>query len=337
MRVLVLSHLEYTPPRDISTAPVRGSEYWRTEYDVLEALATLGHETKILGALSELTDVRECLQDWKPKVVFNLMEEFGGEGVYMPYVLGYLQLKRVSFTGCNPASLLLADNKALAKKILRYHRIPVPGFAVFPRGRRVHRPRRLGFPLIVKSATAHGSAGISQASVVDSDAKLVDRVAFIHDVIETDAMVEEFIAGREIYVGVIGNNRLETFPFWELHIENLAEGSVRIATSKAKFDPDYQETRGIHTGPAKKLPPETVDRMGKLCKRVYRVLGLTGYARMDFRISPEGKVYLLEPNPNPDLAEDEDFADAALAAGIDYQTLIRRILNLALRYRATWG
>ena len=127
------------PPKDVSTAPVRGSEYWRTEYDVLEALATLGHQTKILGGLSELTDVRECLQDWKPKVVFNLMEEFRGEGIYMPYVLGYLQLKRVAFTGCNPAGLLLADNKALAKKILRYHRIPVPDFTVFPRGRRVHR------------------------------------------------------------------------------------------------------------------------------------------------------------------------------------------------------
>ncbi len=192
----------------------------------------------------------------------------------------------------------------------------------------------MSFPLIVKSATAHGSEGIAQASVVTSEDKLKERVEFIHAKLQTDAMVEEYIEGREFYVGVLGNHRLRAFPIWEIQFGNLPEGSPRIATSKVKWDRKYQKKRDIETDAAKNLPAGIEERMRKLCKRVYRILGLCGYARMDFRLTEDGKIYLLEPNPNPDLGRGEDFARSAQAEGVEYEELIQRVLNLGLRYQA---
>ncbi|MCZ6918631.1 MAG: ATP-grasp domain-containing protein [Gemmatimonadetes bacterium] len=332
-RVLVLTHQRVELPESVKGLTEKDKAPWKTEYDVVTALKKLGHETKLLGGAQELADIRTTLSEWKPNITFNLMEEFRGEGIYVPYVLGYLQLMRQPFTGCNPIGLQLADDKALTKKLLRYHRIPAPDFAVFFRGRKNRRPRRLSFPLIVKSSTEHGSMGIAQASLVTNDEKLAERVEFIHAQLGTDAMAEEYIEGRELYAGVLGNQRLETFPVWEMRFENLAEGAPRIATERIKWDLDYQKKRGIKTGAAKGLPEGTDERVWKLCRRIYRILGLNGYARMDFRLTEDGKLSLLEPNPNPDLAKNEDFARSAKAAGIPYEQLVRRILNLGLRRR----
>jgi D-alanine-D-alanine ligase len=331
-RVLILTHQQYAPPEPGVTLSKEEIAPVRTEHSVSAALASLGHEVRILGGLADLTHVRDVISEWKPHVAVNLMEEFGGEGIYVPYVLGYLELMRVPFTGCNPTGLMLADDKELMKKLLRYHRIPAPAFAVFSRGRTVRRPRRLEFPLIVKSATAHGSVGIAQASLVTSDEKLAERVQFIHEHVQTDAMAEQYIEGRELYLGVLGNRRLETFPVWEMHFKNLADGAPRIATARIKWDTSYQKERGITTGRAKNLPDGVEAHVVRLCRRVYRMLGLSGYARMDFRLADDGRLFLLEPNPNPDLAKDEDFADAAQAAGIPYNKLIQRVLSLGIRY-----
>ena len=336
LRVLILSHQDFELPDDISKLSDKGIAPWKTDYDVVTALEELGHEARTLGAINDVASVRKTLQEWKPHIVFNLLEEFRGEGFYVPYLLGYLQLARQPFTGCNPSSLLLADNKSMTKKILRYHRIPVPDFAVFPLGRKIRRPKRLSFPLIVKSTIEHGSVGISQASIVNSDEKLEERVHFVHTNIQTGAVAEQYIEGRELYVGVLGNRRLETFPIWEMVFENLPEGTVPIATAKVKWDSEYQQRGGIKTGAAKDLPDDAKNRLRRISKRVYRILGLNGYARMDFRLTEDGKVYLLEPNPNPDLAYDDEFASAAKAAGMDYEALIQRILNLGRRYSREW-
>lgn len=332
-RVLVLTHQRVELPESVKGLTQKDKAPWKTEYDVVTALKKLGHETKLLGGARELADIRTTLSEWKPNITFNLMEEFRGEGIYVPYVLGYLQLMRQPFTGCNPIGLQLADDKALTKKLLRYHRIPAPDFAVFSRDRKIRRPRRLSFPLIVKSSSEHGSMGIAQASLVTNDEKLAERVEFIHGQLRTDAMAEEYIEGRELYAGVLGNQRLETFPVWEMRFENLAEGAPRIATERIKWDLDYQKKRGIKTGAAKGLSEGTAERVWKLSRRVYRILGLNGYARMDFRLTEDGRLSLLEPNPNPDLAKDEDFAQSAKAAGIPYEQLVRRILNLGFRRR----
>jgi D-alanine-D-alanine ligase len=332
MRVLLLTHQQFDPPDSLDGLSDKEIAPWKTEYDVLAALEQLGHEIRILGAVTELPAIRKELESWKPAVAFNLLEEFRGEEFHVPFVLGYLRLMRLPFTGCNPASLLMVDDKPLTKKVLRYHRIPVPDFAPFPRGRKPKRPPRLGFPLIVKSSTMHGSVGIAQSSVVDDDDALEERVRYVHESLGTEAIAEQYVEGRELYVGMIGNRRLETLPVWEMHFDKLPTGSHAIATQSVKWDLDYQDRHRIRTGPAHNLPPETAAAIERLSRRVYRILGLNGYARMDFRLRPDGRLFLLEANPNPDLAHDEDFADSAHARGIPYDRLIRRILNLGLRH-----
>ena len=241
---------------------------------------------------------------------------------------------RLPYTGCNPRGLMLAHHKGLAKMIARHHRIAVPAFATFPIGRKVRRPRRLNFPLIVKSLTEEGSVGIAQASIVRDDDALVDRVAFVHRTLNTDAIAESYIDGREVYVGVIGNGRLQTFTPWELNFGTLRDGAPRIATGRIKWDDEYQKQIDLTTGPAADLPaagsPHDVTR---LAKRTYRALQLSGYARLDFRLDAAGKPWLLEANPNPQLMYGEDFAESAEHAGVAYGPLLQKIVNLGLRYR----
>jgi D-alanine-D-alanine ligase len=333
-RILVFTSQDYEHSKSKSEFQDRPTFEWKSEFDVITTLEKLGYQTRALSDVSEFGDIRMVLNAFDPHLVFNLLEEFRGEGIYVPYVLGYLELHHFPFTGCNPYGLVVCDNKSLLKKILRYHRIPVPESALFGRGRTARRlPRRLRFPAIVKSASMHGSVGIAQASVVTSDEKLRERVDFIHDHVQTDAVVEEYIEGRELYAGVLGNQRLQVFPVWEMRFGNLPEGTRPIATGKVKWDEEYQDKLKIRTGAAKNLPEGIAVRIERYCKKAYRALGLSGYARMDFRLTDDGRLFLLEPNPNPDLNKDEDFAQAAKAAGIDYVALIQRIVSLAFRYR----
>jgi D-alanine-D-alanine ligase len=228
---------------------------------------------------------------------------------------------------------MLARDKGLSKKLLAYHRIAVPDFHVFQVGRKVRRPKRLSFPLIVKSTTHEASTAISQASVVEDDTKLAERVRFIHATLGTDAIVERFIEGRELYVGIIGNQRLQVFPIWELLFTKMPDELWHIATDRVKWSRDYQQKRGIKTAAAKNLPDGLAEHIQHMCKRIYRTLDLSGYARIDLRLDEQGKVYVLEANPNPQLAYGEDFAESAERAGIAYPELLNRIVNLGLRWR----
>ncbi len=335
-RVLVLMHESLVPPDDIEGHSPREVAEWKTEYDVVVGLSNLHHEVRPLGVSSDLGVIREAIENWRPHIAFNLLEEFHGVTLYDQHVVSYLELMQQPYTGCNPRGLLLARDKALCKKILSYHRIAVPDFAVFPKGKVVRRSKRLHFPLLVKTATEEASLGISQASIVSSDEKLRDRVAFVHEQLGVDALVEEYVDGRELYVGVLGNQRLSTFPIWEMLFTNMPEGVAHIATAKVKWDAKYQERNGITTEAAKDLPNGLEERLPRLCKRIYRILGLSGYARLDFRLNEEGKVYLLEVNPNPNLAYGEDFSESAERIGIGYEELLQRLLNLGLSYQAHW-
>jgi D-alanine-D-alanine ligase len=225
--------------------------------------------------------------------------------------------------------LVLARGKDLSKTLVHHRRIAVPAFAVFPMRRKVKRPTRLALPLIVKSLNEDGSHGISQASVVDTDEKLAERVAFIHERIETAAIAEQFIEGRELYVSVLGNNRLRALPVWELKFGTM--GGDHIATEKVKHDTSYQERVGIVDGPAKGLAPDVAARIQRTAKRIYRTLGLDGYARIDFRLAADGTPYFIEANPNPEIAKSQEFATAAQHDGLDYPGLLHRILALGIR------
>jgi D-alanine-D-alanine ligase len=337
LRVLVLLHPDLMPPDSLEGRSEQEINEWKTEYDVVSTLRAAGHEVRPLGVEDELKPIRDEIESWKPDVVFNLLEQFHGEAVYDQNVASYLELLRVPYTGCNPRGLVLARGKDLSKKLLIYHRIPLPAFAVFPPRRKVRRPPRLGFPLIVKSLNEDASYGISQASVVDSDEKLAERVTFIHERIGTAAIAEHYIEGRELYVGVLGNERLRVLPIWELEFGSLPQGARAIATEKAKHNLEYQQRHDIVVGPAKDLAPQLVASIERAAKRIYRTLELDGYARIDFRLSSDGIPYYIEANPNPEIARVEEFASAALHAGIEYPELIQRILALGISRAGTRG
>src|SRR3989454_11097907 len=244
----------------------------------------MGHEVFPVGLRSDLEVIAKAREEHKPQIVFNLLEDFEGQALYDQHVVSYLELVKQPYTGCNPRGLTIAHDKALAKKILSYHRIAVPGFAVFAMGQKVVRPGRLKFPLLVKSVVEEGSVGISQASVVSDDQKLAERVEFIHRQTNSHAIAEQYIEGREIYVSVIGNRKLQTYTPWELTITNLPDGALNIATGRLKWNPDYQKKVGLVTKPAD-LPPEVQRKVERLSKRIYRLLSLSGYARMDYRLT----------------------------------------------------
>jgi len=207
---------------------------------------------------------------------------------------------------------------------------------VFRRGARFHVPRKLHFPLFVKSTVEDASLGIAQASVVEDAARLKERIAFVHEQVKSDALVEEFIEGRELYVGVMGNERLTRLPVWEMVFGSMPDSLAAIATRKVKWDKRYQAKYGITTHAAADLPPQVLTALDRLSRRIYRALGMSGYARMDFRVTPQGQVYVLEANANPNLETAEDFAESARAAGTPYGDLLERLMDLGLKYRAQW-
>jgi D-alanine-D-alanine ligase len=333
LRVLALVHQHLIPPDKIEEGTDIISAPWRTEYDVISTLTAMGHEVKALGVHDDLGEIRRLSTEWKPHVAFNLLEGFDDVVIFDQNVVSHLELLKLPYTGCNSRGLLLARDKSLAKKLLAYHRIRVPEFEVFRAGRPVRRPKRLAFPLMVKSLTEEASIGISQASVVDSDEKLKERVAFVHESIGTAAIVEQYIEGRELYVGILGNQTLQALPVWELFFTNMPEGSKRIATDRVKWSVKYQKKYGIDSGMATELAEGQGERIQHLCKRAYRALELNGFARVDLRMDAAGNAWVIEANPNPQIARGEDFAASAEKIGISYETLLQRIINLGLRWQ----
>ncbi len=330
LRILLLTSTELVPPDSIKGLSDAELAHFKTDYDVMAALHNLGHRVEVVGLDREIDVLRDAVREHTPHVVFNILEQFDGRPELVSHVLGYLELIRQPYTGCGPVGMMFSQDKALQRKILRHHRIHVPEYTIIPISAAIRRPKRLGFPLIVKSLTEHGSYGISQASIVHDDDRLAERVAFVHEQLGTDAIAEQYIDGRELYLGILGNRRLETLPIWELSFRNLPEGAPSIATEKVKWDLRYQKAAGVTTGPAD-LTPEQARHILRMCKRAYRALDQTGYARMDMRMEPSGKVYLIESNPNPQLSFGEDFAESAEAAGLAYERLLQRIVNLGLR------
>ena len=336
LRILVLMHESLVPPDSIEGMSEKDYEEIKTEYDVVQALRKAGHEVRPLGLYDKLADLREAISEWKPDIAFNLLEEFQGIAAYDQHVVAFLELLRQPYTGCNPRGLMISRDKVLSKQILTYHRIPTPQFAVFRKGRRYRIPKKLKYPLFVKSTSEDASLGISQASIVHDVAKLKERIEFIHEQTHSDALVEEYIEGRELYVGVLGNEQLRTFPVWELDFGTLGEVQSAIATRRVKWDPKYQDKHGIKPQAAPGLTDAQQTQLEKLSKRIYRALGLNGYARMDFRFRPDGTAFCLEANANPNLSHDEDFAQSALSVGIQFDELLERIVRLGLNYQTAW-
>jgi D-alanine-D-alanine ligase len=329
-KVLVLFGSAGTPPADQDFTKEFKTDDFAAEAHVIAALKKLGHEVRTLGVWDEASMIIDEIKANPPDVVFSLTEHFNEVSAYDRNVVGLLEMLGVPYTGSSPTGLTLCKNKGMAKELLAYHKIRVPNFAVYSPGANIKRPSRLKFPLFIKPAEDEASYGISQASFVEDDAALEERVRFIHERWNQPALVEEYIDGREIYVSLLGNDKLKVLPFREVIFGEIPEGQPRFSTFKAKWDDAYRKRWGIQNIFAEPFPNGTNQKIAKICKSVYRALRIRGYGRIDLRVTPAGEIVVLEANPNPNLDRDDEFAQSAIKAGIRFPRVVQRILKLAL-------
>ena len=332
-RVLMAFDIPYKVARDYDYAEeFANPDGHYTENDVYQALLANGYEVKRLGLFNDIRPLLEEVESFKPDVIFNLVDHFSEVTQWDKNVAALFEMLKVPYTGASSAALHLCNDKALCKKIMRYHRVRVPRFHTFYRGRKVWLPKTIKLPCIVKPLNEEASRGISLASVVKDEKAFMERVAMIHDSMKQDAIVEEYIEGRELYVSILGDRLLRMLPPREMHFGRLPEGEPRIATYKAKWDDAYRERWGITDNTfAGDIDKELEQRLNDVCKRAYRALNIRSYARFDLRVTPAGQVYVIEPNVNPCIARNDEFAQSAEKVGIDYNALIRRIVRQALK------
>ncbi len=336
MRILVLfdMHRPVGPDETFSLHALRKHEEKPTEADVIACLRKLGHEVEQLAVYDTVKAVFDKIEAFKPEVVFNLCETFFSDRANEPNIPALLELMKVPYTGAGPDALMLCKDKALAKKLLSFHRVRVARFVVSSRERPLKRLPRFSFPAFVKPIGEESSDGIARASLAKNAEEALDRARFLHERFESDALVEEYVDGRELYLGVLGNKRLTVFPPRELFFEHegSTEDAPKFATAKAKWDDGYRKKWKIRNGPAGPLPQGLERRLAELARRVYRILNIRGLGRIDVRLSTAGEVVVIEANPNPSLAQEDDFAQAAAQVGIGYEALIQKILENAQRW-----
>lgn len=331
MKVLVLFDLSrpVQPNETFTPEVLRDKEDRPTEVDVMTCLAKLGHEVDMLAVYEGVSDIVDKIRSFAPDVVFNLCESFFNDRAKEPNIPALLELMRVRYTGANPEALMLSKDKALAKTVLVYHHIRVPRFVLSRRTCPLRRLRQFLFPAFVKPLGEESSDGIAKASFARNEEEAIERARFIHERLGCDAMIEEYIEGRELYVSVLGDRRLTVFPPRELFFGRMPESEPRFATFKAKWDDAYRANWGIHNGPAAPFSDGIEKKVSNLARRVYNLLKIQSLGRIDLRLTPAGELVFIEANPNPSLAQEDDFAQSAAAAGMSYESLIQRLLDSA--------
>jgi D-alanine-D-alanine ligase len=329
LRVLLIVRKDLVPRNSLRGAR---NVAWRTEYDVRNGLRALGHEVRVLAIDDDAHPIVDALREWRPAVVFNLVLDLRAHHVDESHIVSALELCRAQYTGCDARALMLTQDKAVAKRLLASHGIPTPRFEVCSRGN-AGRAALLSYPLIVKPASGGGSAGIAQRSVVKSERALRSRLAALHDADGADAIVEEYVDGRELTIGVLGNGRPATLPIWETFFRGWPADTPRIATYSVKWSPGYRRKRRVTSGPATNLPDAKRREIADVAARVHRAFGLSGFARIDLRLDVTSTPFVIDVNPNPDVGFREDFARSAKHAGIDGPALLQKIVDLALRRR----
>ena len=329
LKVLLLVDLISKPPQDYDYTEYLAVKEWKSEADVVNVLKKLGHEVKVFGIHNDIISLVSEIQENPPDLAFNLCEAFDGRREYEPNIIALLEMMKLKYTGAGSTALHICKDKGLTKQILSYHRIHVPRFIVFRKLKPFKSLKKFTYPAFIKPLGLEASEGIAQMSFVNNEKDALDRVRFIHDRFDVDAIVEEYIDGREIYVGILGNEKLVAFPPRELFFKSVPEGEPKIATFKAKWDKEYRSRWGIKSGLAKDIPEKTQEKMFALCKKVYHLFQMKGYGRIDLRLQPNGEFVFLEANPNPAIASDEDFALSAKQAGWSYEDLIEKLIALS--------
>jgi len=331
MKILILFDLACRLDPNETLSPERLKEEQRpTEAEVMESLVRLGHSVETLAVFDNVTHIVEKLNTCLPDVVFNLCESFHHNRAHEPNIPALLELMKVRYTGSGPDALMLCKDKAITKKVLAYHHLRVPGFVVSHRQSPLRRLKRFKFPAFVKPCSEESSDGISKASFARDEREAIERAQFIHQKFDCDALIEEYIDGRELYIGVLGSRRLTVLPPREVFFDNMPADVPRFATYHAKWNDAYRKKWGITNGAAQELPPGVERDLRKIARNVYGWLKIRGCGRLDVRLTSEGELFVIEVNPNPSLSQDEDFAQSAAAAGMDYDALITTILSLAM-------
>ena len=336
MKILVITDYPNPPPQGDHTE-ILDLEPWKCERNVADALRGLGHEVRVFGIHDQIDPLIAEVRGHPPDIVFNLAEAFAHDREHEASIAGLLEMLGVAYTGCRPASLTICRHKAFTKRILSPHRIRVPGSILFTIGQSKRSLHPLKFPVFVKPLGLEGSDGIAQSSFAETAEACMERVRFLHENLRTDALVEEYIDGRECYSGVIGVDRLRVLPLREMVFTKFPEERPKFATFKAKWDEPFRKRWGIENKFAADLPDGLERKIARLSRTTFRALQLEGYARIDLRITPENEIYVIEVNPNPSLAGDDEIALAAKKAGIPYPQLIQRVLQFGLlrsRFRA---
>lgn len=329
--VLMIFDYQVSRPRGYDFTEEFKLEECRVYKEIHGALLKNGHRVRLLAVHDDIGDLIDEIKEQKPDVVFNLVDIFKNRAHMDKNIAGVLELMDVVYTGASPEDLFVCNDKALSKKILSYHKINVPDFHVVYRGENITRPASLGFPLIVKPLREEASRGISRASFVDNEKAFKERVSFIHGKMGKDAIVEEYIDGREFYVSVFGDDKIKIFPLREMDFANLDEGEAAIATYKVKWDEAYRKKHGIRNIFPGRLPEGWEERIRETCKDAYEALNMRCYARFDVRVTPRGEVYIIEVNANPSLDPEDEFHLSAKKAGLEFGGLVQEITELALR------
>lgn len=328
--ILVIMHKDLVPPEQVKSSDVdRYLTPWVTEYDVISALKKNQYQIRTLGIDSDISPLVEAIKNDPPTLVFNLLEQFNNDPAMDYHIVTLLELHGIPYTGSNPKGLVLARDKALSKKILQYHRILTPHFYTLKQNEKFKAPYKgMKYPMIVKCLYEEASYGIAQKSVVNNIEQLKERVEYIQKTLIQDVIIEEFIAGKEYYIGVIGNNRLKVLPVWELVYKNVDSPENEVYTARAKWNKNYRKRKGIDHQKAK-IHSELEKKIIKVVKRTYKALSLSGYARIDIRVDENNNIYILEANPNPNISHDDEFAMSAKNAGLSYKDLIKKLITLS--------
>jgi len=330
-KILIILHPELNPTGSKFIKKSDRDNYsWMCEYDVMNTLQDLGHIVYIQEVEFDLKPIKQAIEKYNPDVVFNLLEQLNNEAVMDSNIVAYLETLNIAYTGCSSKALMIARDKALSKKILTYHGVSTPRFEIYPLKSKTKISSTLSFPLIVKCLNEEASLGISKSSIVSNNEELVQRVGYVHRKFQTHVIVEEFIEGKEYFVGVLGVEKIKTLPVWELVYKNTNTPEKEIYSEKAKFNKIYRQKLGVNSQKAK-ISDVLEKKLKSISREVYRVLKLDSYGRIDFRVTLSGDIYVLEANSNPNLALDDEFALSAIYQGISYEELINSLIHQAIR------
>ncbi len=309
------------------------AEVEEAEYEVADALMRGGHDVRLVGIEQDVRPLLDELEAFGPDLVFNCVEAFRGHAAHDHLIPALLDAHGYRYTGSPPYSLLLTRNKAGSKAVLSHYGVPVPRFVTYRLTEGVEGEPPVPFPLIVKPLAEDASSGIAQASIVRDVDQLAERVGFVHDNFHQTAIAEEFVDGRELYVGIVGNGEdLEILPIVEMVFDKrkARRAEDRIATKLAKWDVPYRDRKGIRNVFARPISRRTRKRIAQMCRTAFRVLWLRDYARLDVRLTADDEIRLIEANANPFISFGHDMANAAEKAGMTYEQFIQRIVDEAV-------